>query len=41
MTTIPQGAWDFWPVWPMLGAGIGVVAHAVPVRLATREATRR
>lgn len=23
----------FWPVWPMLGWGIGVVAHAVMVRV--------
>jgi cytochrome b561 len=27
----------FWPVWPILGAGIGVLAHAIPVRLATRR----
>jgi Domain of unknown function (DUF1707)/2TM domain len=26
------GAWYFWPVWPILGMGIGVVSHAVPVR---------
>jgi hypothetical protein len=25
------GAWYFWPVWPILGMGIGVVSHAVPV----------
>jgi len=25
------GAWYFWPIWPMLGGGIGVLAHAVPV----------
>jgi Domain of unknown function (DUF1707)/2TM domain len=24
-------AWYFWPVWPILGMGIGVVSHAVPV----------
>ena len=24
------GAWYFWPIWPILGAGIGVVSHAVP-----------
>ena len=28
------GTWYFWPVWPILGAGIGVLAHAIPVRLA-------
>ncbi len=26
------GAWYFWPIWPILGAGIGVVAHALPIR---------
>jgi Domain of unknown function (DUF1707)/2TM domain len=25
------GAWYFWPVWPILGMGIGVVSHGVPV----------
>ena len=24
----------FWPIWPILGAGIGLVSHAVPVRFA-------
>ena len=28
------GAWYFWPIWPILGAGIGVLSHAIPVRLA-------
>jgi hypothetical protein len=32
---LSAGAWYFWPVWPILGAGIGVVAHAIPVRIAT------
>lgn len=27
----------FWPVWPMLGWGIGVVAHAVSVYATPRE----
>jgi hypothetical protein len=27
------GAWYFWPVWPILGAGIGVLGHAIPIRL--------
>jgi hypothetical protein len=31
---LTAGAWYFWPVWPILGAGIGVVSHAIPVRLA-------
>lgn len=25
------GAWYPWPVWPTLGAGLGVLGHAVPV----------
>ena len=28
------GSWYFWPVWPILGASIGVAAHALPIRLA-------
>jgi hypothetical protein len=28
------GAWYFWPIWPILGAGIGLASHAVPVRFA-------
>jgi fatty acid desaturase len=28
-------AWYFWPVWPILGAGIGVLGHALPIRFAT------
>jgi hypothetical protein len=31
---LTAGAWYFWPIWPILGAGIGVLAHAVPIRLA-------
>ncbi|GAB3235836.1 DUF1707 domain-containing protein [Mycolicibacterium hippocampi] len=31
---LTAGAWYFWPIWPILGAGIGVVAHAVPVKFA-------
>jgi hypothetical protein len=23
-----------WPIWPILGAGIGLASHAIPVRLA-------
>ncbi|MDT5339663.1 MAG: hypothetical protein QOD90_5168 [Mycobacterium sp.] len=30
---LSAGAWYFWPVWPILGAGIGVLAHAIPIRL--------
>ena len=28
---LTAGAWYFWPVWPILGMGIGVVSHALPV----------
>lgn len=31
---VATGAWYFWPVWPILGAGIGVLGHALPIRLA-------
>lgn len=31
------GTWYFWPVWPILGAGIGMVSHAVSVRLALSQ----
>ena len=31
---LTAGAWYFWPIWPILGAGIGVISHAIPVRLA-------
>ncbi len=24
--------WYFWPIWPILGAGIGLAGHALPVR---------
>jgi Domain of unknown function (DUF1707)/2TM domain len=26
-----SGGWYFWPVWPIMGWGIGVVSHAIPV----------
>jgi Domain of unknown function (DUF1707)/2TM domain len=31
---LTAGAWYFWPVWPILGAGIGLLSHAIPVRFA-------
>jgi hypothetical protein len=31
---IGAGAWYFWPIWPILGAGIGVIGHALPIRFA-------
>ncbi len=33
---LSSGGWYFWPIWPILGAGIGVAGHAIPIRLATR-----
>jgi hypothetical protein len=32
---LTAGAWYFWPVWPILGAGIGVLGHALPIRFTT------
>ena len=32
---LTAGAWYFWPIWPILGAGIGVVGHVLPIRFAT------
>jgi fatty acid desaturase len=29
---LTAGAWYFWPIWPILGAGIGLVSHAIPIR---------
>jgi hypothetical protein len=34
---LTAGAWYFWPVWPILGAGIGLMSHAVPVSQCTRR----
>jgi DUF1707 SHOCT-like domain/2TM domain len=36
-TAIFAGATYFWPVWPILGAGIGVASHALPVRRALKN----
>ncbi|MCV7282801.1 DUF1707 domain-containing protein [Mycolicibacterium flavescens] len=27
---LTAGSWYFWPVWPIMGWGIGVICHAVP-----------
>ena len=32
---LTAGAWYFWPIWPILGAGIGLVGHAAPIRAMT------
>lgn len=34
---VNTGAWYFWPVWPIMGAGIGLVSHAIPIRLHARR----
>lgn len=34
---IPTGAWYPWPIWPILGTGIGLISHVVPVRAALRS----
>lgn len=31
------GTTYFWPIWPILGAGIGVLGHAIPIRMCTRR----
>lgn len=33
---LTAGVWYFWPVWPILGGAIGVVGHALPVRVYCR-----
>jgi hypothetical protein len=38
---LTAGAWYFWPIWPILGAGIGLISHAIPVRFATPGPCRR
>ena len=37
---LANGAWYFWPIWPILGAGIGVTSHAIPVAGARTRARR-
>ncbi len=32
---VTAGPHYFWPIWPILGGAVGLVAHAVPVRLTT------
>jgi hypothetical protein len=33
---LSAGAWYFWPIWPILGAGIGLLGHVIPIKLAMR-----
>jgi len=37
-TAIFAGATYFWPIWPILGAGIGLISHVTPVGRACRRA---
>ena len=30
------GGTYFWPIWPILGAGIGLLSHAIPIRMVNR-----
>ena len=34
---VTSNAWYFWPIWPILGGGIGIVSHAIPVAMVTRS----
>lgn len=34
---LTAGAWYPWPIWPILGWGIGVFSHVLPVRYAVRQ----
>jgi Flp pilus assembly protein TadB len=34
---LTAGAWYFWPIWPILGAGIGLMSHAIPVRFSSHR----
>jgi hypothetical protein len=34
---VSAGAWYPWPIWPILGWGIGVFGHVLPVRQAVRR----
>ncbi|CAN5712423.1 DUF1707 domain-containing protein [soil metagenome] len=36
-TAIFADATYFWPVWPILGAGIGVASHVIPVKLGLKR----
>lgn len=38
---LTAGSWYFWPIWPILGAGIGLLGHALPVRAAVTNPGRR
>lgn len=31
------GGWYFWPIWPIMGWGIGVVSHVIPIMAHVRS----
>jgi hypothetical protein len=37
---LTAGSWYFWPIWPILGAGIGLASHAIPIRITARSTPR-
>lgn len=40
VTSAVFGASYFWPIWPALGGGIGLLSHALPVRFGCRPSDR-
>jgi hypothetical protein len=34
---VTTGAAYFWPIWPILGAAIGLISHASAIRPGTRS----
>jgi len=38
---LSSGAWYFWPVWPILGWGVGLLGHVIPVRAVLEAQSRR
>lgn len=38
---VVSGAGYFWPIWPILGWGVGIVSHAVPVLAHAAARSRR
>lgn len=37
---LTAGAWYFWPIWPILGGGIGILSHAIPIAVIARSVDR-
>jgi hypothetical protein len=38
---VGSGSWYFWPVWPILGWGVGLLGHVIPVRAVIEAQSRR